>query len=67
LPESIFTLVMREASQRAARFEERQRARRAYHEASSLAMVDYLAELDRRILPTFNEHYAQSRARHGLS
>ncbi len=57
----------REARERMAPFEERQQAWRAYHEANSLALLDYLAARAERSMPTFASHQREARARNGLA
>jgi len=63
----IFAAAEREALERRSRFEERHRAWRAYHDASSHALLDSLARDAERSYPTFRHHYDRARARNGLS
>ncbi len=63
----LFAAVEREAEERVAPFREAVRARRAYREAKAAAFLDFLAAQAERNLPTFKRHYAEARARHGLT
>ncbi|HEY6195557.1 MAG TPA: hypothetical protein VI504_10980 [Candidatus Eisenbacteria bacterium] len=65
--DEIFAAAEREARERLAPFEERHRAWRAYHQANSRALLDYLAARAERSMPTFRSHYREARERHGVA
>jgi len=63
----ILAAAERETRERLAPFYERRRAWRAFHQASSEALLDSLVRNAKRTYPTFENHHQRARNRSGVS